>query len=261
MKTRHHLLVASFLADDGPSLLRKVVASRPEFSSAPKRLGIGLRDWIENPPTSWLEDALARGRSIQANWHPDVHPSPALMGANPRDGEVHWQIRTAWSIQCVVEYVRALGAWLAVFGGLYESKNGWQGHKSDGDGGRELFGFSRAGAPGWGCMLVGERGHAQLVSRRWLDHGPWLLHRFADDISLIQFHDLDADPATALAQALPGHRRLGDNDMGGWLRSSYTPKYETKGLYVASDQTLRIVVAPGRLISEREMLDACAERL
>ncbi|MCB9575022.1 MAG: hypothetical protein H6709_23350, partial [Kofleriaceae bacterium] len=41
----------------------------------------------------------------------------------------------------------------------------------------------------------------------------------------------------------------------------YTPKHETKALYVASDQTLRIVVAPGRAISEREMLDACAKRL
>ena len=259
MKVRNGLLMASFVAEDGASLLRRVVSSRPEFSSVPVRLSINL-DRVEATAT-WLEDSLARGRRIQANWRPDVHPSPSLLTARPKDGAVGWQLRCDWSIACLVNYVRSIGAWLSVFDDLHDNAHGWQANKVAGDGGRELFGFAQTRAPGWGCMFVGERGHAQLVSRRWLEYGPWLLDRFADDVSLIQFHDLDADPATALAQALPGHCRLGDNDTGGWLRSRYTPKYETKGLYVASDQTLRIVVAPGRVISEREMLDACAERL
>ena len=259
MKIRTSLGMASFLAEDGVCLLQQIVASRPELSTPPKRLSI---NWETVPTTGgWLEEGVASGRHVQANWFPDVHPSPALLTADPRAGAAGLQLRTEWSISCVAKYVRSVGAWLAVFGDLFESRDCWKPHKRPGDGGRELFGFAQTVAPGWGCMFVGDRGHAQLVSRRWLDHGPWLLHRFADDISLIQFHDLDADPATALAQALPGHCRLGDNDTGGWLRSRYTPKYETKGLYVASDQTLRIVVAPGRVISEREMLDACAERL
>ena len=213
MKVRNGLLMASFVAEDGASLLRRVVSSRPEFSSVPVRLSINL-DRVEATAT-WLEDSLARGRRIQANWRPDVHPSPSLLTARPKDGAVGWQLRCDWSIACLVNYVRSIGAWLSVFDDLHDNAHGWQANKVAGDGGRELFGFAQTRAPGWGCMFVGERGHAQLVSRRWLEYGPWLLDRFADDVSLIQFHDLDADPATALAQALPGHRRLGDNDTGG----------------------------------------------
>lgn len=115
---------------------------------------------------------------------------------------------------------------------------------------------------------MGDRGHEQLVSRRWLEFGPWLLRRFPGDLSLVQFHDLDADSETALAQGLPGYKRMADHDLGGWIRSSYRPvsSYrkevpEFRALYVPSDQSLRVVCAPGRTVTQGEMLDACAERL
>jgi hypothetical protein len=112
---------------------------------------------------------------------------------------------------------------------------------------------------GWACAFKGE-GHGRLVSRRWLDHGPWRTRRAPDDTTLVQFHDLEADAATALAQAAPGHRRMGITDVGGFIQFDYVYKHELKGFYDSAEGLLKIVVH-GREVSEREMLDACAARL
>ena len=78
---------------------------------------------------------------------------------------------------------------------------------------------------GWGCALKGA-GHDHLVSRRWLEYGPWRLIRDEEnDISLVQFHDLEADAITALEQAKPGHKRMGVSDTGGFINSKF--EYET----------------------------------
>ena len=111
---------------------------------------------------------------------------------------------------------------------------------------------------GWGCAFRGE-GHARLVSRRWLEYGPWRLHRAPDDLSLVQFHELDADAATALEQARPGHRRMGITDEGGFLQSGYLFAHEVRGVYEPAEQLLKVVVH-GRTVPQREMLDACALR-
>jgi hypothetical protein len=73
----------------------------------------------------------------------------------------------------------------------------WQGHDS---------------IHGWAFALKGA-GH-RLVSRRVIDRGPWRLHRDGD-LTVFQFHDLDADEATALAQAAPGHALLAPMWLGG----------------------------------------------
>jgi hypothetical protein len=112
---------------------------------------------------------------------------------------------------------------------------------------------------GWACFFKGE-GHNRLVSRRWLDFGPWRLLKGPNDTSLVQFHDLEADALTALAQARIGHQRMGISEEGGFIQKRYVYAYDLKGLYYAEQRQVHIVVH-GRKVTQREMLDACAARL
>ena len=111
---------------------------------------------------------------------------------------------------------------------------------------------------GWGCAFKGA-GHNRLVSRRWLDFGPWRLIRGTNDVSMVQFHDLGADAPTALEQAKPGHERMGISDTGGFIQTAYVYAHKIDGLYSQEERKLRILIH-GREVSEREMLDACAVR-
>lgn len=110
----------------------------------------------------------------------------------------------------------------------------------------------------WGCVFKG-RGHERLVSRRWLEFGPWRVLRGPEDTTLVQFHDLEADADTALAQARPAHDRMGFSDTGGFLQSGHVYSREVAGLYTEAERKLEIMVH-GRPVSQREMLDACAVR-
>jgi len=112
---------------------------------------------------------------------------------------------------------------------------------------------------GWACAFKGA-GHDRLVSRRWLEYGPWHLIRDEDsDLSFVQFHDLDADPETALKQAKPGHQRMGISKTGGFIQSIYDPFFELKGFYLEDEGILEVVVA-GREVTQHEMLEACQAR-
>lgn len=112
---------------------------------------------------------------------------------------------------------------------------------------------------GWACLFKG-RGHEQLVSRRWLDFGPWRLSCGNNDLSLVQFHEWTCDAATALSQARPGHERMGISDIGGFIGSPHKVIHDATGLYYPKHRQLHISVL-GREVSQREMLDICASRL
>lgn len=114
------------------------------------------------------------------------------------------------------------------------------------------------GLLGWGCMFKGA-GHARLVSRRWLEFGPWLVHRGPNDTTLVQFHDLAATLEQAIEQARPGHQRMGITLTGGFIQTDYVYRHKPSGLYAASDRSLRILIN-GREVSQIEMLDAAAYR-
>lgn len=111
---------------------------------------------------------------------------------------------------------------------------------------------------GWAAAFKGA-GHDRLVSRRWLDDGPWKLWKGAGDISLVQFHDLDADAATALAQARPGHDQLGIGPSGGFLQKPFNYRFELSGLYDAATRAFKVVVL-GRDLADRELLEWAAAR-
>jgi hypothetical protein len=109
---------------------------------------------------------------------------------------------------------------------------------------------------GWACAFKGE-GHGRLVSRRWLEAHPWKVLTGPDDTTLVQFHDIGVDAETALAQAAPGHQRMGISGTGGFLQEGYLYEHPIKGLYDAGEKVLKVVVL-GRDVDSREMLDYAA---
>ena len=124
----------------------------------------------------------------------------------------------------------------------------------------DTFGFGQGHyAHGWGCAFRG-RGHDRLVSRRWLEFGPWRIIRRPGDLTLMQFHELDVDAATAARQARPGHKRMGIAPSGGYLQVPYAYAKNVEGLYVAERRTLEIVVPPSGKVVQVHMRDACALR-
>jgi hypothetical protein len=109
---------------------------------------------------------------------------------------------------------------------------------------------------GWGCAFKGD-GFKRLVSRRWLDFGPWKQYHGENDTQLIQFHELGVDNETALQQSRPGHLLMGISDEGGFIQDNYAYQYKNEGLYDAKEKKIKIIVH-GTNISNRQLLDACA---
>lgn len=117
--------------------------------------------------------------------------------------------------------------------------------------------FGNAHLPhGWACAFKGE-GFNRLVSRRWLDFGPWKQHFGENDTQLIQFHELDVSSETAMAQSKNGHLLMGISSKGGYIQDNYVYHYENNGLYNAKEEKLKIIVH-GKDISNQQLLDACA---
>jgi hypothetical protein len=119
-------------------------------------------------------------------------------------------------------------------------------------------GFDGSHGPhGWACAFRGD-GHDRLVSRRWLAHGPWTLSREEDaDLSFVRFHDPDAPPEAALAQARDGHRRMGITDEGGFIQLAPILPGGLSGLY---ERGTHKIVVRGRDVPPRELLGACQIR-
>lgn len=117
---------------------------------------------------------------------------------------------------------------------------------------------------GWAFLLKG-RGH-RLVSPRVIDRGPWrLLRDDAGDVTLFQFHDLEADGDIALAQARPGHALLEPVWLGGhyaapaWAfranATGYRPSFYDKATHTS------IVLVQDREVSPAEMGIAAGTRI
>jgi hypothetical protein len=108
---------------------------------------------------------------------------------------------------------------------------------------------------GWGMIFKGAGHERSVVSRRWLDHGPFRTLKGPHDTTLVQFHDLAADGPTSLAQARPAHEWM----VAGFLRPKHRYEHDITGVYLRDDGLLRVVVN-GRPLGDRELLDACAAR-
>lgn len=148
------------------------------------------------------------------------------------------------------ESLAALPFELAVIGQLYPE---WWDEQY------ETYSFSDGHvAHGWACAFKGA-GFERLVSRRWLDFGPWH-KREAGGATWVEFHDLDADAHTALEQAQPGWRRMGISDTGGFIQSAFVFTEDVSGVYDPAGHKLKVMV-PGGEVSQRKMLEIAALRL
>jgi hypothetical protein len=112
-------------------------------------------------------------------------------------------------------------------------------------------------AHGWACAFRGA-GFDRLVSRRWLDFGPWWA-RAVGDATWVSFHDLEADAKTALEQAIPGWQRMGISDTGGFIQSGFIYKDDVDGVYDPTERKLKVMVPSGE-VSQRKMLEIAAAR-
>jgi hypothetical protein len=125
------------------------------------------------------------------------------------------------------------------------------------------WGFGRSHVShGWGCLFRGA-GHDRLVSRRWLDFGPWRVVRLPNDTTFIQFHDLAiTDPAEAYEQAKLGHERMGNSATGGYIQYHLPGllKGAGKGIYTPEERLLEVVVGFGNEVPQIEMLRNAALR-
>ena len=114
---------------------------------------------------------------------------------------------------------------------------------------------------GLACAFKGHAGHHRLVHRRWLSHGPWRwIYDPEHDLSLVQFHALDADLDTAVAQAWPGHLLMGVHDRGGLIPPGIMRTVFDPSLYDEASHTSVVVVAGKRQVSDLEMLEAAGLR-
>jgi hypothetical protein len=229
-------------------VLVRVEASRLFASGPPQSLSV---DDQEQPATSdWIARWVSRcRRELFASWREGHDPFisysvgrvvKAVCGAAQYDK---------------VKVLACLESWpceLASFGAIHRT---WSA-RSDFPG----PGFGDLHFPlGWACAFRGA-GHERLVSRRWLEFGPWRLMRGGHDTSFVQFHSLDADADTAFLQARAGHERMGISDVGGFIQSGYVYTFPLDGVYCPQEKRLRVLVH-GRTVSQLEMLDACAARL
>ncbi len=122
------------------------------------------------------------------------------------------------------------------------------------------FGFSNGHFGNAFAVAFKGDGFKQLVSRRWLEFGPWKTHWRGKNLCLVQFHELGIDSETALKQALPGHKRMGIDDTGGFLPLPYLYSEDITGPYDAKNKLIKIIVPVGAEVPQRKMLDACALR-
>ncbi|MCE9575781.1 MAG: hypothetical protein K8W52_21705 [Deltaproteobacteria bacterium] len=114
---------------------------------------------------------------------------------------------------------------------------------------------------GWGCAFRGA-GHDHLVSRRWLDFGPWRVIRRPNDTTFVQFHDLAiTDPAEAYEVAKVGHERMGVSYTGGFIQQiAQWMLDDVPGAYTAADKKLTRVIPADTEVSQLNMLNAATMR-
>lgn len=232
------VLGGTFSSANRAELLDTIISAAPYARGCPARLTINM---VEVPPTpDWADMARRGSKRVAACWGDEqvVIWNADAVAADFPDIPIE--------PNAVVKFIATLPFEVAVMSNV----TGWTSYDYRGPaiaGGHALLGWA---------MAFKRKGHEHaLVSRRWLEHGPWRTVRGPDDTTLVQFHDLTADDETAIVQARPGHRAM----LAGYLRPKHDYEHDVQGIYTAEDKLLRVVVA-GRDVSTSEMTDACAAR-
>ena len=113
------------------------------------------------------------------------------------------------------------------------------------------------------AAFSGADGHSRLVSRRWLEYGPWrLLRNEETDLTLVQYHDLEAPEHVALEQAYDGHQAMGIEDHGGFIQTRFPFGYALKpSHYDRASRTSIALVPHQEPVTHEQMLEAAALKL
>lgn len=217
--------------------------------------------WVNNEEkpisSDWQQHLLAGTTTSWAQLNEDEDEQFHQIAIRAKSDLVTFSIRDGFStIEQALEVIEPLPFEFAVLGSTFF--HSWI--KED----YERWGVGRSMMDhGWGCVFRGE-GHERIVSRRWLDFGPWRVIRRPNDTTLIQFYDLSTtDPAEAYEQAKVGHERMGNSPTGGfigWYLEGLL-KGVGDGLYIAESRLREIVVAPGIEVTQGQMLCNAALRL
>jgi hypothetical protein len=238
----------------GPSILKTLfaVSKLPAFADElPAEVADG-HDLFPNDK-QWPQHLAQTKHSSLAFWkHRDKQIS-----YRPKSDKLTFGIPDAFStVEEALSVVEPLDFEICVFGSVFFDE--WI--KAD----YERWGIGRSHVDhGWGVLFRG-KGHERLVSRRWLDFGPWRVLRRPNDSTFIQFHDLEiADPVEAYEQAKSGHERMGNSPIGGYLawHMEGLLKNAGQGLYDPDTRSLHVVIAPGIEVTQAEMLRNAALRL
>jgi hypothetical protein len=199
------------------------------------------------------ENLLNTSRKLNLVWESDNFSCAATYEAEGKFGFHIFDF--AFDELTALQFIQRLPMWEVVtFGDIYSQ---WR---------RELkyappsFGSDHT-LLGWGCAFKGT-GHNRVVSRRFLEHGPWRTIRDEEhDITLIQFHDLEADAATALDQARGGHEFIAAPLQGGFYqRNLRVQNPEMSGVYDSDEKKLFVVIPGNEPVTRAQMMDACKIR-
>ncbi len=239
----------SLTGEDTAAMLGVIAASGRVPRTVPQKLVVDLE---RTPPTdNWVAAMREAKRNSSAHWYES--------GQEYADDNVTLRLDRDILLATVdllleadplLTFLDALDFELASFATLHEQ---WFEMKY------RAPGFADAHlSHGWACAFRGD-GHDRLVSRRWLDYGPWRVLRGPGNLALVQFHDLEADAETALEQARPGHQRMGISRTGGFIQTDYVYAHDLQGLYEADRKRHKIIIN-GRDVSQGEMRDAAATR-
>lgn len=243
------------VAGPQPRDIARQVVDYPAFAGA-LPLCLWINDEEEPVVPQWKQRLLSGTTTSWARLNAFEDTQFHQIAIRAKSDLVTFSIRDGFStVEEALALVEPLPFELTVFGSIFRQ---WA--KEDYD----RFGVGRSMVDhGWGCVFRG-KGHDRLVSRRWLDFGPWRVLRRPKDTTFIQFHDLAiTDPAEAYEQAKAGHERMGNSPIGGYIQSYIEGllKGVGDGLYIAESRLREIVVAPGIEVSQGQMLCNAALRL
>jgi hypothetical protein len=212
-------------------------------------------DKKEVPTAGWRERCLSSSRECSAFWDDDAYNTLAGFSYLPGSQLVIFTLPIAGDVSVFRSTLETFPFEIAALSSPH--RPAWL------KAGRRTWAFGRSHVlHGWACAFRGA-GHDRLVSRRWLDFGPWRVMHRPDDTTFIQFHDLAiTDPEEAYAQAAPGHQRMGIDPIGGFIQGIDEDVIkEVKGVFIPETRTLEIPIAPGIEVTQQDMRVACALRL
>lgn len=239
---------ASIQSKESAQVLRELAQQSPYADEPPQAMLLEFE--VAPMGTDWVATMLAARNDARAKWRTDK----VSLGYRRRSDLVvvsHFvpELRVAETLLRVGGRPCVVGLGSVFFDEWIEADY-------------DRWSFSRGHIDhGWGCAFRGV-GHDHLVSRRWLDFGPWRTIRLPDDTTFVQFHDLAiTDPAEAYAVAKVGHERMGVSYTGGFIQQvDQWMLDDAKGAYTAQDRKLHVVVAEGVEVPQLRMLNAATLR-